>query len=156
MLKEFQEFISKGNVIDLAVGVIIGGAFGLIVKSLTEEGSAGISSASIVHTDAKLLERIEFIHSATKSAAIAEEFIDGREMYVGVMGNDSTRAFPAWEFSMTKKDPDRPLEPDSVRVAPTGGNSMASANAELRFPSPFFRPSPPPITKRRTRGSSTS
>lgn len=38
-----------------------------------------------------------------------------------------------------QKDPDRPLDPDSVRVAPTGGNSMASANAELRFPSPFFR-----------------
>lgn len=35
MLKEFQEFIAKGNVMDLAVGVIIGGAFGLIVKSLT-------------------------------------------------------------------------------------------------------------------------
>ena len=34
MLKEFQEFISKGNVMDLAVGVIIGGAFGLIVSSL--------------------------------------------------------------------------------------------------------------------------
>ncbi len=37
MLREFQEFISKGNVIDLAVGVIIGGAFGLIVKSLTDD-----------------------------------------------------------------------------------------------------------------------
>jgi large conductance mechanosensitive channel len=34
MLKEFQEFIAKGNVMDLAVGVIIGGAFGLIVTSL--------------------------------------------------------------------------------------------------------------------------
>lgn len=34
MIKEFQEFISKGNVMDLAVGVIIGGAFGLIVSSL--------------------------------------------------------------------------------------------------------------------------
>ncbi|MDA4848075.1 large conductance mechanosensitive channel protein MscL [Hoeflea poritis] len=37
MLKEFQEFIAKGNVMDLAVGVIIGGAFGLIVKSLTDD-----------------------------------------------------------------------------------------------------------------------
>ncbi|WP_157018729.1 large conductance mechanosensitive channel protein MscL [Mesorhizobium xinjiangense] len=37
MLKEFQEFVSKGNVMDLAVGVIIGGAFGLIVKSLTDD-----------------------------------------------------------------------------------------------------------------------
>ena len=37
MLKEFQEFISKGNVMDLAVGVIIGGAFGLIVTSLVDD-----------------------------------------------------------------------------------------------------------------------
>jgi large conductance mechanosensitive channel len=37
MLKEFQEFISKGNVMDLAVGVIIGGAFGLIVNSLVND-----------------------------------------------------------------------------------------------------------------------
>ncbi|HEU4986819.1 MAG TPA: large conductance mechanosensitive channel protein MscL [Rhizobiaceae bacterium] len=37
MLKEFQEFIARGNVMDLAVGVIIGGAFGLIVKSLTDD-----------------------------------------------------------------------------------------------------------------------
>lgn len=37
MLKEFQEFIARGNVMDLAVGVIIGSAFGLIVKSLTDD-----------------------------------------------------------------------------------------------------------------------
>ena len=37
MLKEFKEFISKGNVMDLAVGVIIGGAFGLIVSSLVDD-----------------------------------------------------------------------------------------------------------------------
>ncbi|TWG99894.1 large conductance mechanosensitive channel [Mesorhizobium sp. J18] len=37
MLREFQEFIARGNVMDLAVGVIIGGAFGLIVSSLTDD-----------------------------------------------------------------------------------------------------------------------
>lgn len=37
MLNEFKEFIAKGNVMDLAVGVIIGGAFGAIVKSLTDD-----------------------------------------------------------------------------------------------------------------------
>lgn len=37
MLKEFKEFIARGNVMDLAVGVIIGGAFGLIVKSLVDD-----------------------------------------------------------------------------------------------------------------------
>ena len=36
-MKEFREFIARGNVMDLAVGVIIGGAFGLIVKSLTDD-----------------------------------------------------------------------------------------------------------------------
>lgn len=37
MIKEFKEFISRGNVIDLAVGVIIGGAFGKIVSSLVND-----------------------------------------------------------------------------------------------------------------------
>ena len=37
MLKEFREFIARGNVVDLAVGVIIGGAFGAIVKSLVDQ-----------------------------------------------------------------------------------------------------------------------
>jgi len=37
LIKEFQEFIAKGNVMDLAVGVIIGGAFGLIVNSLVND-----------------------------------------------------------------------------------------------------------------------
>jgi large conductance mechanosensitive channel len=37
MLKEFRDFIARGNVVDLAVGVIIGGAFGAIVKSLVDQ-----------------------------------------------------------------------------------------------------------------------
>src|SRR5215470_14492952 len=61
--------------------------FPVIVKSLTEEGSLGISSASVVRDNDKLRERVEFIHRTTNSPAVAEEFIDGREIYVGVMGN---------------------------------------------------------------------
>ncbi len=83
--------------------------FPLFVKSLTEEGSAGISGASIVHDLEKLKERVEFIQRTTKSTAIAEQFIEGREIYVGVMGNDRVSVLPAWEFSMTNKDPDKPL-----------------------------------------------
>ena len=52
-------------------------AFPLFVKSLTEEGSAGISGASIVHDDDKLKERVEFIHRTTQSTAMAEQFIEG-------------------------------------------------------------------------------
>ena len=84
-------------------------AFPLFVKSLTEEGSAGISGASIVHDDEKLKERVEFIHRTTDSTAIAEQFIEGREIYVGVMGNDRVTALPAWEFAMTKKEDGAPL-----------------------------------------------
>jgi len=84
-------------------------AFPLFVKSLTEEGSVGISGASIVHDDAKLKERVEFIHRTTNSTALAEEFIEGREIYVGVMGNNRVTALPAWEFAMTKKEDGAPL-----------------------------------------------
>jgi D-alanine-D-alanine ligase len=84
-------------------------AFPLFVKSLTEEGSVGISGASIVHDDEKLKERVEFIHRTTNSTALAEQFIEGREIYVGVMGNDRVTALPAWEFSMTKKTNGTPL-----------------------------------------------
>jgi D-alanine-D-alanine ligase len=84
-------------------------AFPLFVKSLTEEGSAGISGASIVHDDEKLKERVEFINRTTNSTALAEQFIEGREIYVGVMGNDRVTALPAWEFVMTKKVDGAPL-----------------------------------------------
>jgi D-alanine-D-alanine ligase len=83
--------------------------FPLIVKSLTEEGSVGISSASIVNDDEKLAERVEFIHRTTESTAIAEQFIDGREIYVGVMGNERTSVLPVWEMSMPDLPPDAPM-----------------------------------------------
>jgi D-alanine-D-alanine ligase len=83
--------------------------FPLFVKSLTEEGSVGISGASVVHDDERLKDRVEYIHRATNSTAVAEEFIEGREIYVGVMGNDRVTALPAWELEMTKKDDGTPL-----------------------------------------------
>lgn len=84
-------------------------AFPLFVKSLTEEGSVGISGASLVHDDEKLMERVKFIHRTTNSTALAEEFIEGREIYVGVMGNGRVTVLPPWEFAMTKKDDGAPL-----------------------------------------------
>lgn len=84
-------------------------AFPLFVKSLTEEGSVGISGASIVNDDEKLMERVQYIHRATNSTALAEQFIEGREIYVGVMGNDRVTVLPPWEFAMTKKEDGAPL-----------------------------------------------
>jgi D-alanine-D-alanine ligase len=74
--------------------------FPLFVKSLTEEGSEGIAQASLVREPDKLLERIGFIHERTGSTALVEEFIEGREIYVGVFGNELLTALPPWELTM--------------------------------------------------------
>ncbi len=76
--------------------------FPLIVKSLWEDASLGISQASIVDTDEKLAERVAFIHKRLNTPAIAEQYIDGREIYVGVVGNDRLQVLPVWELSFSK------------------------------------------------------
>ena len=75
--------------------------FPLIVKSLWEDASLGIAQASIVDTDEKLAERVAFIHKRLNTPAIAEEFIDGREIYVGCLGNDRVQVLPVWELSFS-------------------------------------------------------
>jgi D-alanine-D-alanine ligase len=72
--------------------------FPLLVKSVTEEGSVGISQASVVYDEEKLIERIEFIHRNIATHAIAEEYIDGRDIYVGVIGNNRLKTMPPWEL----------------------------------------------------------
>jgi D-alanine-D-alanine ligase len=73
-------------------------ALPLIVKSLSEDSSWGISQASVVDTDEKLVERVAFIHEKVGTAAIAEQYIEGREIYVGVLGNERLRVLPVWEL----------------------------------------------------------
>jgi D-alanine-D-alanine ligase len=77
-------------------------SFPLLVKSAIEDASWGISQASIVTNYEKLVDRVEFIHQQTKSDAIAEEYIEGRELYVGVIGNQRLQTFPVWEMLFTK------------------------------------------------------
>ncbi|MEQ8275336.1 MAG: ATP-grasp domain-containing protein [Deltaproteobacteria bacterium] len=74
----------------------------LIVKSATEDASLGISQASIVNSDEALVERVRFVHKHTSSDAIAEQYIDGREIYVSVMGNRRLTVFPPWEMVFAK------------------------------------------------------
>jgi D-alanine-D-alanine ligase len=75
--------------------------FPLMVKSLTQEASIGISQASVVETEDKLKERVTFIHESIGTAAIAERYIEGRELYVGILGNQSLQALPVWELFFT-------------------------------------------------------
>jgi D-alanine-D-alanine ligase len=77
-------------------------AFPLIVKSLTKEGSEGIAQVSIVDSDEKLAERVRFVHERLGTHAIAERYIDGRELYVGVLGNERLQVFPVWELLFTR------------------------------------------------------
>lgn len=74
----------------------------LIVKSVTEDASLGISQASVVDSDEKLIERVSFIHERVGTAAIAEQYIDGRELYVGVLGDGRLRVLPIWELEFTR------------------------------------------------------
>ena len=74
--------------------------FPLFVKSVSDEGSVGIAQASLVRDDQKLKERVSFIHRQNETAAIAEEYIEGREIYVGVIGNNRLQAYTPWELLM--------------------------------------------------------
>jgi len=72
--------------------------FPLFVKSLIEEGSYGISQASVVHSEEKLRERVDYLHTQLETHAIAEEFIEGREIYVAILGNRRLQALPVMEL----------------------------------------------------------
>jgi D-alanine-D-alanine ligase len=75
----------------------------VIVKSLTQEGSTGISQASVVDDEDKLRERVKFIHESIGTDAILERYIEGRELYVGIIGNQRLTVFPVWELHFTKR-----------------------------------------------------
>jgi D-alanine-D-alanine ligase len=71
----------------------------LFVKSATEDASLGIAQASVVEDAVRLRERIEFIHEQTSTDALVEEFIDGREIYLGIIGNERLTTLAPWELS---------------------------------------------------------
>ena len=80
----------------------------LFVKSANEDASLGIAQASVVEDGAKLRERVAFVHEQVGSDALVEEYVEGRELYVGVLGNDRLTRLPVWEMlfgSMPDKQP---------------------------------------------------
>jgi D-alanine-D-alanine ligase len=82
--------------------------FPLVVKPVKEEASYGISQASFVGNDEQFRERVAFIHEKYNSDAIAEEYIDGRELYVSLMGNVRLTVFPIRELVFREVPPDEP------------------------------------------------
>jgi D-alanine-D-alanine ligase len=73
--------------------------FPLFVKSSTDDASLGIAQASVVEDATRLKERIEFVLEQHKSDVLVEEYIEGRELYVGMLGNVRLTRFPIWELN---------------------------------------------------------
>ena len=82
--------------------------FPLLVKPVKEEASYGISQASFVENDEQFKERVAFIHESHDADVIAEEYIEGRELYVSLMGNLRPRVFPIRELIFREVPPNEP------------------------------------------------
>ena len=90
-----------GNIVRLNEGV----QFPLIVKPAREEASYGISLKSVVRNEEELVDRVCFVHERFEQEALVEEFIDGREVYVGVIGNERLQCLPPREMTFGKNVP---------------------------------------------------
>ena len=76
--------------------------FPVIVKPSREDGSIGIEFSAVVNSIRELMERMDWLHANFDSPVLIEEYIEGREMYVGVLGNDKPEALPVVELDLSK------------------------------------------------------
>jgi D-alanine-D-alanine ligase len=76
--------------------------FPVIVKPAREDGSIGIEFSAVVNSIRELMERMDWLHANFDSPVLIEEYIDGREMYVGILGNDKPEALPVVELDLSK------------------------------------------------------
>ena len=83
-------------------------SFPLILKPPQEDASLGINQKSIVNDVKELLQTISSLQTEYQSPVLAEEFIDGREFYVGVLGNSDVKALPIIELDFSGYPADRP------------------------------------------------
>jgi D-alanine-D-alanine ligase len=82
--------------------------FPVIVKPAREDGSIGIEFNAVVNSIRELMERIDWLHANFDSPVLIEEYVEGREMYVGVLGNDNPIALPVVELDLSKLPEGRP------------------------------------------------
>lgn len=76
--------------------------FPLFVKPSNTDSSVGIDDHSLVRNVKQLMERLSYIHTEIQSPVLIEEFIEGRELFVAVLGNDKPQALPIIEWDFTK------------------------------------------------------
>ncbi len=82
--------------------------FPAIIKPLQLESSEGISQVSYVENEKEAMARIKFVHERLQADAIIEEFIDGREVYVSILGNEKLSVFPPRELFFKQVPEDEP------------------------------------------------
>jgi|SRR5579884_3224700 len=82
--------------------------FPLIVKPVSEDGSIGINKDSVVESVKELMERIHALHEELDVPILIEEYIEGREIYAAVLGNDPPEALPLVELDLSKLPADTP------------------------------------------------
>ncbi|QEG21135.1 D-alanine--D-alanine ligase family protein [Mariniblastus fucicola] len=83
----------------------------LLVKSASEDASMGITERSVVRDDDELEQRVLKIHEETQTDALVETFIEGRELYVGLIGNRRVKTLPIWEMHFHN------AKPESTKIA---------------------------------------
>jgi D-alanine-D-alanine ligase len=76
--------------------------FPLIVKPASEDGSLGIDKDSVVDSVKQLMERIHYVQEEFECPALIEEYIEGREIYAGVLGNHRPEVLPLIELDLSK------------------------------------------------------
>src|SRR5438128_3235777 len=82
--------------------------FPLIVKPVSEDGSIGINKDSVVESVKELMERIHALHEELDVPIVIEEYIEGREIYAAILGNDPPEALPLIELDLSKLPADTP------------------------------------------------
>jgi len=107
--------------------------FPLIVKSLTLDASIGISQASVAEDDAKLDERVRFIHESIDTDALVEEYVEGRELYVGILGDKRLEVLPIWELSFDgMPEESRPIATERLKWSLTYRKKHAIVSGPAR------------------------
>jgi len=81
--------------------------FPMIVKPTAMDASIGIDAKSVVHSVEELMERVQYIHNEFHNPALVEQYIEGREIYVSMIGNPP-QVLPPIEWDLSKLPPDLP------------------------------------------------
>lgn len=126
--------------------------FPLFIKPAEDEASYGIALDSFVEDDNAFEERVRFIHERMNQPALAEEFIEGREIYVSLLGNDSLRVFPFREVIFTQVPT---ISRNFPRSKPNGMTPTANAGAS-KTSSPKRSPTAPTNASRKSARRSTT